>query len=98
MAVTESRADRTEDRLHAVLADYFSTVDAGAPEDRNGLITRHPDLAVDLAAFFAGQDDAGRLADVFRDVAPVGGNQQSADGFVNGTLGDYRIVREVGRG
>ncbi len=85
--------------LEAVLADYLRAAEAGRAPDRMELLARHPDLAPELAAFFAGQDQFGRLAAPLRDA--VSAVQEStieeklAEG---GRLGDFHIVREIGRG
>jgi hypothetical protein len=64
---TASDRDR---RLHQVLAAYYAAEEAGDPPDRGTLGARHPDLAADLAAFFAAQDRVRELAAPFR--APEG--------------------------
>jgi WD40 repeat protein/tRNA A-37 threonylcarbamoyl transferase component Bud32 len=51
-----------EDRLHAILADYLEAVEAGAPPDRAELLRREPELAVELADFFANEDHLARMA------------------------------------
>jgi|GEM_PF-4400915 len=51
-----------EDRLNQVLAAYVSARDAGRPLDRRALLNEHPDLAGDLASFFADYDDVDQIA------------------------------------
>src|SRR5262245_62025000 len=43
-------------RFESVLGAYFESLDAGQALDRQELLARHPDLAADLAEFFAEQD------------------------------------------
>jgi hypothetical protein len=42
-----------EERLNEVIAAYLETAEAGREPGRAELLARHPDLAGDLAAFFA---------------------------------------------
>src|SRR6516165_7684335 len=92
-------ADNTDDSIEAVLADYLRAVEAGRAPDRMEFLARHPDLAPGLAAFFAGQDRFGSLAAPLRQVvsavqeAPI--EDKLAEG---GRLGDFRLLREIGRG
>jgi WD40 repeat protein/predicted Ser/Thr protein kinase len=47
----------TDERLNAVLAEYLEAEDAGCAPDRSEFIARHPDVATELEAFFANQDE-----------------------------------------
>ena len=53
-------ADR-EARLDEVVADYLTEQEVGHAPDRAALLARHPDLAEDLAEFFADRDRLGHL-------------------------------------
>jgi serine/threonine protein kinase len=94
-------ADR-EERLNAVLLTYLENVQAGRAPDRRQVLAAHPDLRPELEEFFASHDEVERLAAPIREVAaesspgpvisPVAGPSEL------GQLGDFRLLREVGRG
>jgi serine/threonine protein kinase len=92
-----------DDRLNGVLLAYLEACEAGREPDRAELFAAHPDLHDDLAAFFAGRDEIERLTGPVRDSAERG--TRSAEFKPGhsaleelGRLGDFRLVREVGRG
>jgi serine/threonine protein kinase/Tfp pilus assembly protein PilF len=86
----ESKAiPEREQLLDEVVTAYLREVTAGQTPDRKELLARHPVLAAELAEFFADQDDVQRWATPLRIVAAI---------QAEGTLGDFRIVREIGRG
>ena len=89
--MTTEAIDRLEreQRLSAVLVACLEAMDNGQPVDRQELLARHPELASELLRFL---DDHGQ---VDRFAAPL---RAVARGGVPERLGDYRIVREVGRG
>src|SRR5262245_22762629 len=99
MASMPMAADQADEELEAVLANYLRAVEAGRAPERMELLARHPDLAHDLAAFFAGQDRFGRLAAPLREAVSAVQestiNEKLAEG---GRLGDFRLIREIGRG
>src|SRR6266851_4994781 len=83
--------------LH-VLEDYLAELERGVPPHPDELLARHPDLAEPLQAYLASLDFLHRAAvslhgDPRPDPAPAG-EQPAAPGH----LGDFRILREVGRG
>lgn len=80
------------EQLVRILDQYLADLKAGRPTDRATLLAAHPNLADQLGAclagleFIQGVESTGPGAK--GDVASVGSR----------TLGDFRIVREVGRG
>ena len=66
---SENMSDR-EQKLHRVLAAYFEAADAGAAPEREALFDEHPDLADDLAEFFAAQHQFHDMAAPFRTMDP----------------------------
>jgi serine/threonine protein kinase len=99
MSVAPASASEHELRFQQVAAEYLEALEAGRPEDLSALLARHPDLADEIAAFVAEQDEMARLAAPLREaVAPAGAVLPLAPPGEHGRLGDFRIVREVGRG
>jgi tetratricopeptide (TPR) repeat protein/tRNA A-37 threonylcarbamoyl transferase component Bud32 len=61
--------DDREERLARLIAEYLEAVESGQSPDRDALLAAHPDLAADLARFFAGHDRLQRLASPLREAA-----------------------------
>ena len=93
-----------EDRLNDVLLAYVEACEAGKIPGRDEILTNHPDLSDDLNLFFSERDRLERLGDLVRnrgwiDESPFGGRASVVPAEAeNGRLGDFRILREVGRG
>jgi outer membrane protein assembly factor BamB/predicted Ser/Thr protein kinase len=87
-APLESTGEFTPDeqavKLVQVLDQYLDDLRAGKPASREQLIAAHPDLAADLEACLAG------LEFIHAAESPTTGRSPQ--------LGDFRIIREVGRG
>jgi serine/threonine protein kinase len=85
-----------EARLNEALLAYVE-----ARQDRGQLLAAYPDLRDDLEDFFAGHDEMERLAaplrkGVGRDFQPLSFLTASTHDI--GQLGDFRLLREIGRG
>ncbi len=97
-----------EDRLNNILLDYVEACEAGGQPDQEEILARHPELAEDLALFFCERDRLERLGGVIRNVeqnaddrfrgATTDASRVAPPETVNGCLGDFRLLREVGRG
>ncbi len=74
-----------------ILDGYVRALEAGNPPDREALLATHPDLAEELQAALLGVDfvhgAASRLVP-----------EEDTDAEPGRSLGDYRLLREVGRG
>ncbi len=57
--------DHREQRLGELIATYLEARESGASPHRAEWIARHPDLAVELALFFANDDHMNRLTEPF---------------------------------
>jgi tetratricopeptide (TPR) repeat protein len=90
-----------EERLDELLAGYLRAAREGRAPDRARLLAGHPDLAAELAEFFADQDRFAHLAAPLRAaVGPPAGPWGLGEG--QGTLpeqiGGHRILGEIARG
>jgi WD40 repeat protein/tRNA A-37 threonylcarbamoyl transferase component Bud32 len=107
----ESASER-EQRLNEVLAAYLEAVEAGQRPNQQEWLVRYPDLATELADFFANQERLADLAAPMR-AAPVEApltreavtlrpEPSAANGPPLGTriryFGDYELLEEIARG
>ncbi len=79
----------SSDRLNEVLLVYLEECEAGRCPDREELLDAYPDLRDDLLLFFAEQDRLDGLGGFLR---------RNVIHTHPGQLGDFRLIREVGRG
>jgi hypothetical protein len=102
-----------EQHLTEILLAYLEALQAGEAPDRGELLARHPEVAAELAEFFASRDHVEHLAAPLRaaaglsssapptarpsDTAPPRAATHPAAGGA-GRVGDFRLLREIGRG
>jgi serine/threonine-protein kinase len=67
----DAPSDRREQLLDEVIADYLEALEAGRPPERRTWLARHPELADELAAFFADQDQFSCLVAPLRVAGPA---------------------------
>jgi serine/threonine protein kinase/Tfp pilus assembly protein PilF len=96
MSVTSVSPSERELRFQEVAALYLEARETGRSEALSALLAQHPDLADDLAAFVAGQDELAHLAAPLRNAVELATWTEQVQ--LSGTLGDFRILREIGRG
>lgn len=77
-----------EERLHDLVAEYIEAVEAGQAPDRGALLDRYPEYSDKLAEFFAARDQLAYLTPP----------RPATFATEHGELGDFRILRLVGRG
>jgi hypothetical protein len=101
----------SEPRLNAILAEFLRAIEAGQTPDRQELLARHPDIADDLAAFFADHDRMHQLAAPLRPleeavsappgeatVAPQNSSSTAAPLDKIRYFGDYELLEEIAHG
>jgi WD40 repeat protein/serine/threonine protein kinase len=97
--VADSSAD--DPRLAEALQDYLAELEAGRRPDRRELLARYPDLAEALGSYLDGLELLAAAAPRSR-LSPQevpGGPADGSAGVHEGTpLGDFHLLREVGRG
>src|SRR5215472_13627303 len=98
------------DRLEEAVVAYFEAVESGHTPDRSQWAARYPELAAELAEFFASQDQVDSWTAPLREVAlaastdhrdwnPTQGDTPgSAAAFSGSIVGDYELLEEIARG
>jgi hypothetical protein len=101
-----------EERLNALVAAYLKSVEAGEPSSQQEWLDRHPDLAPDLAQFFANLEQFEELAAPLRHVSaavstaslaerpslPGSEAEPSAEEAPRFLIGNYAILGVLARG
>jgi tetratricopeptide (TPR) repeat protein len=93
MSPTQDMPPAREQLLDEVLAGYLKAVQEGQAPSRQTLLERYPQLAGELAEFFADQDHVERLATPLRSFSPL--SPPLAAGTI---LGDYELLQEIAHG
>src|SRR6516165_471928 len=98
--MSPTQTSERERRLGEVLAALLEAQERGERPDRDEWLARHPEFAAELAEFFDSADRLESVATPLREaVAPPRGEELPlALPGEHGRLGDFRILREVGRG
>ena len=97
--LTEQIDPDEDPRLLAAVQEYMRAVEAGERPNRKELIARNPDIATELSACLQGLmflDGAKRQIDEATGKPAV--DDATANNLLNQPLGDYQLIREVGRG
>ncbi len=92
-----------EQRRNEVLLAFVEALESGHEPDRDEFLAAHPDLLPDLESFLAAHDEVARLAAPLRaaargDAHGAGTPRRDEPPPAIGELGDFRLLREVGRG
>jgi serine/threonine protein kinase/WD40 repeat protein len=81
-----------DDRLEEILADHLERAEAGTAGPPAALAAEYPEFAAELADFFAVRNRLDAA------VAPLRAAASAPAAAGVGRLGDFRLLREVGRG
>src|SRR5437879_4051396 len=98
---TDDAGTSHEQRFNEVLAAYLDALEAGQKPDRRAWLERYPELAADLAEFFANRD---QLLPPSLSAAPaIGPRSGRVPSAAAGperlpAFGDYEILAEIARG
>jgi tetratricopeptide (TPR) repeat protein/tRNA A-37 threonylcarbamoyl transferase component Bud32 len=94
-------ADRDE-RLSAVLVACLEEADQGRPPDRRDVMARYPEFATELDSFLTDMGRVDRWAAPLRQAAQalssVAETVASSPEPLPRVIGDYEVLREIGRG
>ena len=94
-------AQSEDPRLVAAVQEYLAAVESGRHPNRQELLARHPEIAVELSACLDGLAFVRSAAAQIHGAAPPAGSDGAIldhDPAMARPLGDFRLVREIGRG
>ncbi|MHC4732412.1 MAG: protein kinase domain-containing protein, partial [Planctomycetota bacterium] len=87
------RTSLDDERIVCELRTYQAALEAGELPDRAGLLARFPEMADELAGVLDGLDFVNQVAPQLQEGAHRDGDLHSST-----PVGDFRILKEVGRG
>src|SRR5438445_1332190 len=93
-----------DQQLEEILADYLRAVEAGNPPDQKEVLACHPELADELAEFFANWEEMQRVTAPMRfgpGVNTPTARPRSTPELALGDVvqfGDYELLEEIARG
>jgi eukaryotic-like serine/threonine-protein kinase len=97
-AVIRLLTPEQKDRLTNLLDGYLRRIERGLPPPRESLLETNPDLAGPLQAYFDSLDELHDLAAGFQPPSPDARCDESVPAADERRLGDFRLLREIGRG
>lgn len=102
---TSEVAGSEDPRLVAAVREYMAELEAGTRPNRKDFLARHADIAADLAACLDGLafvHSAAAEMNADRSTAPAGAEPRldagEPDVATGKPLGDFQLIREIGRG
>jgi tetratricopeptide (TPR) repeat protein len=94
----EASCDARENRILRAMEEYTAALHTGQRPDRKAFLARHADIASELAECIEGLDFVHQAADNLSQPGGTGNVLIDAEVRPASPLGDYEIVRELGRG
>jgi hypothetical protein len=91
-------SEEQKERLTDVLDRYLSSLDEAVPLNRATLLAQHPDLAEPLATYLDRLDELHDAAAGFAGGERETPAETAAPAEDGKQIGDFRLVREIGRG
>lgn len=96
-AIGNSISPADEDRIAQILDDYLRRLENGESADPDALVAGHPELAERLRGYLSGLALVKQaVADGAAESLSVARGDHGLE--LRGQLGDFRLVREIGRG
>ena len=98
---TPTAGDDEDPRLFAAVQEYMAALESGSRPNRKEFLARHADIADELAACLDGLAFVHSAAGQMKGGSPGGSGRATDPGLDPETaqpLGDFRLVREIGRG
>jgi serine/threonine protein kinase len=84
-------------RVARILEEYQAQLESGSVPDRQALLAKHADIAPELAMAIDSLEQIRALVPALGHAFPASGESGAAT--LNGLpLGDFRVIREIGRG
>ncbi|MGO9108732.1 MAG: protein kinase domain-containing protein, partial [Thermoguttaceae bacterium] len=97
-AVFRQLTPEQKDRLTDLLDGYLCRLEKGFPPPRDNLLEANPDLAGPLQAYFGSLDELHDMAAGFQGSTVDSCCDDSSPAGDERRLGDFRLLREIGRG
>ncbi|MEX2091300.1 MAG: serine/threonine-protein kinase [Pirellulales bacterium] len=89
----DSLPEEAQDRLARILDYYLVAMELGSPIDPEELLARHPEDAVQLRGYLSGLELFHAAAVAPQPISLVSGKLGPEQ-----TIGDFRLIQEIGRG
>src|SRR5713101_9798676 len=97
MIAEKSEHSERDERLGEIVAACLKAAEEGRPLDRQAVLARHPEFADELAEYFHTREELDDLAAPLRQA--VRGTPLPLPVLPeDGRLGDFRLLRQIGKG
>jgi eukaryotic-like serine/threonine-protein kinase len=98
--MSDDLSDDDDPRLIAAVQEYMAAVEAGKRPNRQEFISRHSEIAGDLSACLQGLAFINQATAQMDDASAtiVRGSRMAQTEMPAQPLGDFQLIREIGRG